>query len=116
MGISRSEPPDFVEPDGGYTPDEQDLMRRVARSKVWRIVRDAMALERERVLAATPTTQIEIAMSWGAVAMLQHLLQAGPRFVVHYQRDMQAREEAKAASTRSDGPPSSELAGPFDLE
>lgn len=93
--------------DGLLTQEEQDLLRRVERSKVWRLQRDAMCLEREELfngtssiqgLSGQPTTNEALWMNRGAILLLQHYLREGPRFVVWYQRHVAEQAEKRAAA------------------
>lgn len=87
--------------DGILTPEEIQLLKRVSRSKVWRLITDALCLEREQLFAGNssisglsghPTTTEQLWQNRGAILLIQHLLQVGPQFVIWYQRHMEAKE------------------------
>lgn len=107
--------------DGLLTPDEQTLLRSVARSRVWKLVQDALFKAREDLFAGMssipgldgePTTPEALFKNRGAILLVQHLLREGPLFVIWYTRQMeQQREErilkqqATAGPTEREFPP-----------
>lgn len=95
-----------LDPDAGLlSPDEEELLRRVERSRVWKLIRDALCLEREQLfggnstisgLSGHPATTEALWTSRGAILLIQHLLQEGPRLVIWWQRFMVEQAERKA--------------------
>lgn len=99
-------------PDQGLlSPEEEELLRRVEGSQVWQLIRDALCLERETLFAGTssvsglagqPTTTETLWVNRGAILLIQHLLQEGPRLVVWYTRymDEQAKKQTAKSATK----------------
>ncbi len=90
--------------DGLLSDEEIQLLRRVARSKVWRLIADSLCLEREQLfngnssvsgLSGQPGTTEQLWMNRGAILVIQHLLQTGPQLVIWYRRHMDAMETEK---------------------
>jgi hypothetical protein len=84
------------------TQDEEVLLLRVSRSKVWRLIRDALCLEREELFAGNssisglsghPSTPEALWQNRGAILLIQHLLREGPRCVIWYNRYVAAKAE-----------------------
>lgn len=85
--------------------EEIALLKRVQRSKVWRLITDALCLEREELFSGNSSisglgghagTTEQLWKAQGAILLIQHLLQEGPQLVIWYQRHMEALETAKA--------------------
>lgn len=93
-------------PEAGLlTQEEQDLLRRVERSKVWRLMRDSLCWQRELLfsgnsaipgLAGQPSNSEALWANRGAILLVQHLLQEGPKLVIWYTRYMVEQQEEKA--------------------
>ena len=104
LATSRSAK-DLGPEDGLLTQDEEALVGRIERSKVWRLLRDSLCLDREELfsgnsgvpgLTGQPETNQAMWMQRGAILYIQHLLQGGPRLVVWYERHMADEREKKA--------------------
>ena len=75
---------------------EAQIRKSVERSKIWRLIRDALCLERERIYDRRPQTTEELWAREGELRQVQRLLRQGPNLVVIY--DRYAREQrAKGA-------------------
>lgn len=115
-----------IDPDAGLlTPDEEELLRRVERSKVWRLIRDALCMEREQLfggnstisgLSGHPNRNEALWTSRGAILLIQHLLQEGPRLVIWYQRYMAEQAERKARDKGTVARPEREFSPRSDLD
>jgi len=90
--------------DGIFNTDELALLNRISRSKLWRLLQDAMVGEREALfsghstiagLHGQPSTNEALWQSRGAILLIQYLLQNGPLFVVLYQRQREADEQER---------------------
>ena len=90
--------------DGLIPPDDEELLRRVERSQVWRLIRDALCMERERLFAGNstisglsgqPSTNETLWMNRGAILLIQHLLHGAPWFVVQYKHHMAEQAEKR---------------------
>lgn len=99
------------------SPDEETLLRSITRSKVWRLIQDALIKAREDLFAGTstvhglsgqPTTNEALWANRGATLLVQHLLQEGPLFVIWSKRSMDAQAEEKAARKATVGMPERE--------
>src|SRR5882724_3849036 len=79
-----------------FTQEEIALVKSLERSRPWRLIRDALCLERENRFKtlAEGAEPFLIAKQTGAIELIQWLLQEGPRFVVWYRRYMDAQEDA----------------------
>src|SRR6516165_11683112 len=91
--MTSGTPPSPADGDGLLTQDEQAIMRRVERSRVWRLLRDAMGWEREELLRQEPQDDRQLWKTWGKIELLGRLLQDSPRNVIWYTRFMKQREE-----------------------
>jgi hypothetical protein len=107
---------------GLLTVDEEQLLRRITTSKVWRLIQDALVKTREDLFAGfstiagldtQPTTQETLWINRGAILLAQHLLREGPLFVIWYQRHMAAETEAKALQKASPLPEREYEPSPF---
>lgn len=85
--------------DGTFSDEELALIKSVERSKLWRLIRDALALERERLFQRPPSldNDRDIWKQRGALDEVNRLLRNGPHLVVFYERHVRAMREAKAA-------------------
>lgn len=83
------------EDHGLLSPDEEALLKRVERSQLWRLIKDALCFEREQRFSAEPATDQALWKNWGAIEMIQYLLQNSGMFVIRYRRYMDAQEESK---------------------
>lgn len=104
MAISRSVK-ELGPEDGLLTQDEEALVTRIERSRIWRLLRDTLCWEREALFSGTsnvqgllgqPDTNQALWSNRGAILLIQHLLQEGPRLVVWYERYMAEQREQKA--------------------
>lgn len=95
--------------EGLLSQEEQALLQRVSRSKVWRLIMDALVAEREALfsghstlpgLTGQPATNESLWKVQGAILLVQYLLQNGPAFVVWYQRFKEAQEDTKKAKPK----------------
>lgn len=78
-----------------FSDEEAALVRSVERSRVWKLLRDALCYEREKrfqELGESNETSLVLKKA-GAIELIQWLLQEGPRFVVWYRRYMDAQED-----------------------
>lgn len=92
---------------GLYTDREQAIYRTVSRSKVWRLMRDALCLERERLHARLPDPDAPGAdrRLWqreGELTQVQRLLRLGPHLVVAYDRYLRDQEAKGEPAVRDE--------------
>lgn len=95
----------LTSPDAAIlSPDEIVLLKRVEKSRMWRLLRDMLCLERERLFAGEsdlpglsdqPETVEALWRSRGAILLIQALLKEGPRLVVWYTRHMAEQAEQR---------------------
>lgn len=108
--------PIVVDENPLLTPEEEKLIESTKRSRVWRLIRDSLALEREQLTrlevdAEASNLVFRLGKKEGRLAAVNRLLNLGPLLVVLYQRYVreQARkgEDAVAADapTRPGEPP-----------
>lgn len=102
METSRSDSVgDDEEATGLFSKRELEILRTVSRSKVWRLMRDALCLERERLFNLEPATSNELWAQRGAIKQVNRLLHQGPHLAVYYDRhvrDQEAKGEQPVAS------------------
>ena len=91
MAISPSADPEH----GLFSLEEQATLKAVERSKIWRLVRDALMFDREQLLSSQPATSEALWLRWGEITRLSRLLREGPQFVIFYRRAMEAKARAK---------------------
>lgn len=87
---------------------EAKLLATVSRSKIWRLMRDALCLERERIYNRRPTSTEELWAREGELRQVQRLLHQGPHLVVLYDRyvhEQAAKGEESLATTSRPGEP-----------
>ncbi len=96
--------------EGLLSQEEEQLLARIERSRVWKLIRDALCLERERLfsgcshvsgLEGQPKTNEALWMNRGATMMAQWLLQESPKFVIWYRRFMAEKAEKRATSEKA---------------
>ena len=106
MAISPSDDRD----SGLFSPEEQSIIRTINKSKIWRLMRDALCLERERLFNRTPSlaNDREVWIREGALQQVQRLLREGPHLAVYYDRYMRAQAEQGAGKPQ----PSSDYSPP----
>lgn len=96
-----------MSPSDDIMSDEeaQRLLRSVQRSKVWRLVQEALIKERENIRLRTPGMDLgSLAYARGQEDEVTRLLHEGPMLVVYYQRSMRAEQQAKNAPSQQDEP------------
>lgn len=100
--------------DAIFNDEELRLLASVRRSKVWRLMQEALIKEREDVQTRTPGMDLgSLAYARGQLDEVTRLLHEGPMLVVYYQRSMRAEQQAKNAPSQQDEPL---YGGPFDAE
>jgi hypothetical protein len=87
-----------------FNADELNLLNRIGKSKLWRLMQDALVGAREDLFSGTsqiyglhgqPSTNEALWQNRGATLLIQYLLQNGPLFVVLYQRQKEADEQER---------------------
>lgn len=78
---------------------EAQLLKTVTRSKIWRLMRDALCLERERIYNRRPTATEELWAREGELRQVQRLLHQGPQLVVLYDRYVRSPEAVDGESS-----------------
>lgn len=91
-----------VEEGSGFTPEEEQIIASAKRSKMWRLFRDALCLERERIYARRPTTTEELWAREGELRQVQRLLHTGPLLLVYYQRYVRSQTERGEAIVKAE--------------
>ena len=111
MVTSRSE-------DGLFNAEELRLLASVRRSKVWRLLEEALIKEREDIQTRTPGMDLgSLAYTRGQQDEVTRLLHEGPMLVVYYQRSMRDEQQAKNAPTQQANEAPALWGGPaFDVE
>ena len=109
--MSRSADPG----EGLFSPEELALLARFQRSKAWRLLRDAMARDREDLLGSQPTSDAQLWQTWGEITRLSRYLREGPQFVVFYQRFMDEQARIRAGAGTGDEPRADEPVN-FDVD
>lgn len=108
----------MMDDKGLLTQDEQVLLRRIERSQVWRLIRDSLCYERENLfgghsdipgLTGQPEGVEALMRNRGAILLIQHLLQEGPKLVIWYRRYMAAQAEQKVREKGSPRTPDREF-------
>lgn len=94
MGISPSGSLDPESSDGLFTPHELTILKSVSRSKIWRLLRDALCLEREKLFSRQPSfdNDREIWLREGELRAVNRLLQQGPHLAVYYDRYVRSQD------------------------
>lgn len=95
-----------------YSPDEEKLIAAVKRSRMWKLIRDALVYERERLYCALPDADAlgadrRLWMRQGEMAVVQRLLHQAPHLVViydRYRRDQEAKGETVVKASEADRP------------
>lgn len=112
-----------VDEDGPFTPAEQSQIEKVRRSLIWRLIQDALCLERERILQRMPNPDAPGAdrRLWqreGELAQVRRLLREGPNLVVYYDRHRRDEVEKRQAGESRDEKETHGIGGepPTDLE
>lgn len=75
-----------------YTAEELAEVEKVRKSRLWRLITDALCYRREQLFSATAATSNDLWKQKGAIEEIQALLQRGPLLVVEYQRYMKANQ------------------------
>lgn len=76
-----------------FTPEELALLKTVERSKVWRLIRDSLCLERERLFSQKPESSNDLWRQRGAIEQVNRLLHQAPYLAVYYDRHVRAQKE-----------------------
>lgn len=98
--------------DGLFSDDEKRLLQSVRRSKMWRLIQEALVVEREGLFSEEPKSTEELWRNRGRLEEVQRLLHQGPLLVVFYQRSMRERELERELERRE----RDFTRGPFDSE
>jgi len=101
---------------GIYTEQEEAIIRSVSRSKVWRLIRDALCYERECLYNRRAATTEELWTREGELRQVQRLLRQGPHLVVLYDRYVREQaEQAERGESAPDTPAARTVGDPPDL-
>jgi len=95
--------PLVLDESGLFTESEQQIIRTIARSKVWRLVRDFLGMERERLMRArvdpaSPNVVYALGLKEGGLDQLNRLLREGPRLGVYYERYVRQHDTTSGGS------------------
>lgn len=97
----------FVDENPVFTKEEEAIAASVAKSKGWKLLRDALGLERERLYRRgfdpeSRNLPYLIGKRDGAIETVNRLLREGPYLAVYY--DRYVRERARTGSDASTPP------------
>lgn len=93
-------PPSESRDSFGFTAHERDIIKTMSRSKTWRLMRDALCLEREKInsRAVDPDARnlaYQLGKKEGELAQVNRLLREGPYLAVYYDRYVREQEVAR---------------------